>query len=62
MGITVLKDAATPQFPEQIKEWLSGEQPAIIQEANNLKETLTWLFDNYPSKKELAPNKDFTPA
>jgi uncharacterized protein (TIGR00661 family) len=52
MGITILKDAATPRFVTHIKEWLSGEQPGIIQEANDVKETLTWLFDTYPSKKK----------
>jgi uncharacterized protein (TIGR00661 family) len=62
LGIPVLNDAATPQFPKQIMEWLSNEQPVIIQEANNLKETITCLFDHYPSKKEMSPNKDFTLA
>ena len=51
MGITILNEATTPGFSSQIIEWLSRKQPRIKQPANNIKETLEYLVDYYPSRK-----------
>jgi uncharacterized protein (TIGR00661 family) len=53
MGVAVLDDVKD-DFDTQIKSWLNKKHINIRQEANNVKRTLEFLFDTYPSKKEAA--------
>lgn len=53
MGVTVLEDVKD-DFDTQIKDWLGKKHIHIKQQANDVKRTLQFLFDTYPSKKKAA--------
>lgn len=60
MGETVLPDADTDHFANDITDWLSGNNSGNHIAANNVKETLQYLFDTYPfNKKELIARPAF---
>jgi len=48
MGITVLPEARKDKFAAEIINWLASPRPILQQEANNVKETVHYLLDNYP--------------
>jgi uncharacterized protein (TIGR00661 family) len=49
MGITVLADADTTHFASDIKAWLTEDKPLVQQAANNIRQTLEFLLDTYPT-------------
>lgn len=53
MGVTVLNDADTPHFARDVEAWLNADKPRIIQEANDITETLNYLFDHYPGNRKM---------
>ena len=40
MGVMVLDDADTPHFYADIARWLQQPQPAIVQQANDVAQTV----------------------
>ncbi|MES2648215.1 MAG: glycosyltransferase family protein [Bacteroidota bacterium] len=53
LGITVIRDADTAHFADDITQWLNEVKTGVKQEANNVTETLSYLVDTYPDKKEV---------
>ncbi|MEO7310076.1 MAG: glycosyltransferase family protein [Chitinophagaceae bacterium] len=51
MGVLVLDDVKE-DFAIQISRWLDMKHTPIVQEANDIKTTLQFLFETYPSKAE----------
>jgi hypothetical protein len=53
LGVKVLQDIGD-DFSEIIEQWFNegNNNPRI--EANNITETLEYLFDNYPNKQKMG--------
>lgn len=49
MGVTVLDDV-TKTFATDISNWLNTKQTPIKQQANDVRQTLQFLFDTYPKR------------
>ena len=56
MGVTVLASADTDHFAVDILRWLQSPNHTIEQPANNIPETLEYLMDTYPYKKDFVPS------
>jgi uncharacterized protein (TIGR00661 family) len=57
MGETVLPDADTSHFGNDILEWLAKEKKGSSIAANNINDTLQYLMDTYPFTKRVSPSK-----
>jgi uncharacterized protein (TIGR00661 family) len=55
MGITVLENADTNHFAGDIANWLNEGKKDVRVEANNIKNTLQYLLDNYPYADTAMP-------
>ena len=53
MGVMVLNNADTPHFSNDITTWLNTPKPVIDQPANNILQTLEYLFDTYPKNADI---------
>ncbi len=49
MGVTVLEDADTDHFAEDIGRWMGSPCFQIVQQVNNVAETLEYLLNTYPA-------------
>ena len=54
MGVTVLEDADTAHFAEEIQSWINDSKANIPQQANQVEKTLEFLMSNYAGKTNLA--------
>lgn len=52
LGVRIL-DAIDENFADQISDWYQKPNVDISIEANNIQETLQFLLDNYPRKKDV---------
>jgi uncharacterized protein (TIGR00661 family) len=57
MGVNVLDDIGN-DFSEIIEKWFNEDNLNPSIQANNINETLEFLFDSYPSKQKIV-NEDF---
>lgn len=53
MGVAVLKDADTDHFADDIAQWLNAKKPSIIQQANQVMQTLEYAMDHFAGKPAL---------
>jgi uncharacterized protein (TIGR00661 family) len=58
MGVTVLEEIDN-NFENHVEKWYLQKPIHTEVKANKINETLTYLFDTYPHKKEI-PNEETT--